>query len=78
MPKFNNEVLIARATVISDKKILLPTRYYRLFQASHIYPGATTIRFPIKDMALSADLTAFQKEFPLVELKIDSNAIEEY
>lgn len=78
MPRYNHEVLIARATVTTEEKLELPSRYHRLFQASVLQVGRTVARFPIKDHELSTDLTAFQRDYPQVDVKIDSNAIEEY
>lgn len=78
MQQYNNEVLIARAIVTTEKPIALPSRYHRLFQAIDIPAGRTVVRFPIKDHELSADLSDFQRDFPSVHLDITSNAIEEY
>lgn len=78
MSKFTNEVLIVRTTIISRTRISLPSRYHRLFQSSVLPEGVTVIRFPVNDHELSADLTQFQQDFPLVKVDISSNAIEEY
>lgn len=78
MQQFNNEVLIARALITTEKSIALSSRYHRLFQATYIPAGRTLVRFPIKDHELSSDLTDFQRDFPHVKVDITSNAIEEY